>query len=367
MIPLVHVQRQFIALKAEIMRELEAVIDSGQYVMGPKVAELEQRMCQRLRVAHAVAVANGTDALILTLQAYGIGIGDEVITTPMTFFATAEAISHVGATPVFVDIDPITYNIDTNKIADKISHRTKAILPVHLFGQAAHMSAIKKLAGENGLIVIEDACQAFGATYNGEPVGSLGDAACFSFFPTKNLSTIGDGGLIVTHDAAIAEKLRKLRHHGSSRKYYHDIVGYNSRLDEVHAAIVLVALRYIDRWNVLRQEKAAYYRQHLSDIPSIQVTSEKADRSHIYHLFNVESSQREHVMDVLEKGGIQSGVYYPCPLHLQEIYRSLGYKKGDLPIAEAVSQRIFALPLSPYMTKEEQDQVIHVLKRGSRS
>ncbi|WP_027417272.1 DegT/DnrJ/EryC1/StrS family aminotransferase [Aneurinibacillus terranovensis] len=366
MIPLVDVKRQLQSIKGMIMYEIEQVLDSGQYIMGSKVKELEKEMARVMGVAEVVAVANGTDALVLTLDAYGIGKGDEVITTPFTFFATAEAVSRVGATPVFVDIDAATYNIDPKKIEEKISPVTKAILPVHLFGQPADMDEIKSIASKYDLLVIEDACQAFGATYKGKRVGSLGDAACFSFFPTKNLGTMGDGGMIATSDPQLAARLRRLRHHGSKKKYYHDSIGYNSRLDELHAAILLVSLTKIDEWNEARRRWAARYKEKLAGA-GLTMPVEAADRTHIYHLFCVSSNQRDEVMTRLNQAGIQSGVYYPCPLHLQEVYQNLSYRPGDLPVAEHMASCLFALPMSPFLMESEQDVVINVLmNRGGR-
>lgn len=365
MIPLVPLNRQFQSIKTDIVLAISQIIDSGQYIMGPSLVELEQKICKHLNVSHAIGVANGTDALVLTLEAFGIGTGDEVITTPFTFFATAEAISRVGATPVFVDIDPHTYNIDMTKIEDKITAKTKAILPVHIFGQPANMAEIVSLAKQYDLYVIEDACQAFGATYRGQYAGSIGDAACFSFFPTKNLGTMGDGGLITTNHAEVAERLKLLRHHGSRRKYYHDILGYNSRLDEIHAAILLISLEKIDEWNELRRQKAAYYREQLKNMNDVTVQEELPDRTHIYHLFCIEATHRDSLMKHLLDKDIQCGVYYPCPLHLQRVYANLSYKEGDFPVSEEASRRLLAIPMSPFITTEEQDAVIAAIREAT--
>lgn len=365
MIPLVPLNRQFQSIKMEILREISKIIDSGHYILGPRVVELEQKISEKLNVSHSIAVANGTDALVLTLEAFNVGVNDEVITTPFTFFATAEAVSSVGAKPVFVDIDPQTYNLDATKIEENITPKTKAIVPVHLYGQPANMDEIVMLAKKYGLFVIEDACQAFGATYKNQQVGSIGDAACFSFFPTKNLGTMGDGGLITTNDASIAEKLKLLRHHGSKRKYYHDFIGYNSRLDEIHAAILLLSLDKIEEWNELRREKATYYREHLGDLKNVTIQQELNDRTHIYHLFCIESPKREKIMKCLQEQDIQCGVYYPCPLHLQRVYSHLSYQEGDFPVAEQVSREILAIPMSPFITQEEQDQVISAIREGA--
>ncbi|GAA0328800.1 DegT/DnrJ/EryC1/StrS family aminotransferase [Bacillus carboniphilus] len=361
MINLVDLKRQFESVKKEILQEIDEVIASGQYILGPRVKELEERIEKRIGVSDAIAVANGTDALVLTLDALGIGKGDEVITTPFTFFASAEAISRVGAVPVFADINPLTYNIDPSEVERKITSATKAIIPVHLFGQPADMNEIMEIAKKHHLYVIEDACQAFGSTYNNQPVGSLADAACFSFFPTKNLGTMGDGGIITTSNKELAENIRKLRTHGSTQKYFHDRIGYNSRLDEIHAAILLINLEKIDEWNENRRNLAKRYQQYLQNSPHIKLPFEADNRTHIYHLFCVESVMREEIMDELSKSQIQSGVYYPLCLHLQEVYAFLGYKKGDMPQSESVSERLFAIPMHPFLTEDEQDKIISIL------
>lgn len=361
MIELVHLQRQFQSIKSEMLERLAHIIDSGTYILGPNVQHLENKSAEKLGVKHAIGVANGTDALVLTLDAYGIGPGDEVITTPFTFFASAEAVSRVGAKPVFVDIQPDTYNIDPTKIEQAITPATKAIIPVHLFGQPADMAEIMEIAARHNLKVIEDACQAFGAVYRGEQVGSIGHAACFSFFPTKNLGTIGDGGLITTSDDQLAERIRQLRHHGSKRKYIHERIGYNSRLDELHAAILTIGLEHIDRWNSARMKLAERYREKLAAHPLLKIAQPAAERTHIYHLFCLESPERERIMEGLKQAGIQSAVYYPLPLHLQEAYRELDYSRGDMPVAEQMAERLFAIPLSPFLHEDEQDLIISSL------
>jgi dTDP-4-amino-4,6-dideoxygalactose transaminase len=353
-------KKQFQSVKAEILNEIEKVLDSGQYILGPKVEELERSIAKRLGVLDAVAVGNGTEAIVLTLEAFGIGKGDEVITSPFTFFASAEAISRVGATPVFADVTPDTFNIDPLKIEEKITDATKAILPVHIFGQSADMDEIMAIAKKHKLVVIEDACQAFGATYKNKPVGSLGDAACFSFFPTKNLGTLGDGGIITTSNLTLSKTLRKLRTHGTSKKYFHDKIGYNSRLDEIHAAILLVLLNKIDIWNNKRKDLAKRYNELLLT-SNLHLPSTKDDRTHIYHLFCVGSNKREQFIDSLKAHEIHSGVYYPLCLHLQEVYSHLQYQKGDFPIAEHLSETLFALPMSPFLSEQEQDQIISAL------
>lgn len=364
MIELVPLARQFQSILPEMVAAITETIESGKYVLGPNVKKLESEISAYLGVSHAVGVANGTDALVLTLDAFGIGPGDEVITTPFTFFASAEAISRVGAVPVFADIDPHTYCIDPARIEEKITPATKAIIPVHLFGQSADMDEIMDIADRHGLKVIEDACQAFGAEYKGRRVGSIGHAACFSFFPTKNLGTVGDGGLIVTSDDALARRARLLRQHGSDKKYYHITLGYNSRLDELHAAILRIALTKIDDWNKERMRLAERYREELKDVPYLTISPEKGDRTHIYHLFCVESSQREKLLEALQHQNIQSGVYYPRPLHLQQVYAHLNYGPGDFPVAERLSEQLFALPIGAFLYEEEQDQVIAALRNA---
>lgn len=361
MIPLIELSRQFGSIKAELLSEFERVIEDGQYILGPRVLALEEKVASRLNAKHAIGVANGTDALMLTLLAMGIGPGDEIITTPFTFIASAEAASQVGATPVFADIDPETYNLDPREVERRITKRTKAIIPVHLFGQPAEMDPLMDIAERHGIRVIEDACQAFGAKYKGRPAGGLADAACFSFFPTKNLGTLGDGGLIATSDDQLAERIRKLRQHGSKIKYYHQMIGYNSRLDEIHAAALLLCLRYIDQWNEQRRRLADRYRDGLRSSSDILIRDAKPSVEHIYHLFCVECERRDELMNWLKTKGIQSGVYYPVPLHLQHVYRSLGYKEGAYPIAEAAAKKLLAIPMSPFLTEAEQQHIIQAI------
>ncbi|TXK84642.1 DegT/DnrJ/EryC1/StrS aminotransferase family protein [Paenibacillus sp. N3.4] len=363
MVELVPLVRQFQSMKQDILQAVADTIDSGKFILGPNVGRLESEISAYLGVSHAIGVANGTDALVLTLDAYGIGPGDEVITTPFTFFASAEAVSRVGAVPVFVDIDPQTYCMDPSRIEEKITSATRAIIPVHLFGQPADMNEIMHIADKHGLVVIEDACQAFGSEYRGKRVGSIGHAACFSFFPTKNLSSIGDGGLIATSDDHIAQRIRQLRQHGSQKKYFHSEIGYNSRLDELHAAILLIALPKIDEWNKERMRLATRYQEALRDISYISIEQGPQDRTHIYHLFCIRSERRDQVQDALIHGEIQCGVYYPCPLHLQDAYASLNYKLGAFPVAERMSQQLLALPMSPFLLESEQNQVIDILIR----
>ncbi|GAA0305520.1 dTDP-4-amino-4,6-dideoxygalactose transaminase [Gracilibacillus halotolerans] len=362
MIPISDPKSQFETIIDSIVTNLKDVILSGKYILGPNVKKLEEKIADRLGVTDAVAVANGTDALILTLAAFGIKEGDEVITTPFSFFATAEAITRVGATPVFADVNEETFNIEPTEIEKKISRRTTAIIPVHLFGQPAMMDEINAIAKKYDLYVIEDACQAFGATYKSQPVGSLGDAACFSFFPTKNFSTMGDGGIVTTSNQKLAEKIRKLRVHGSQTKYHHDEIGYNSRLDEIHAAILLTSLPYLDEWNRSRITLANRYKNKLNHLDFIKLPSMHNDGSHVFHLFSLATDYRTEIIKHLQAEGIQTGVYYPRCIHLQNAYRNLDYKEGDFPIAEALSKKLFSIPLYPGLTIQDQDKVITALK-----
>jgi len=363
MIPITDPKSHLEMIQKDIFTAFKDVLSSGNYILGSNVTKLEEEMREKLGVTECITVANGTDALVLSLHASGIGEGDEVITTPFTFFATAEAITRVGAKVVFVDVDEKTFNIDPAKIKEKITPATKAILPVHLFGQPANMDEINKIAKSNHLIVIEDACQAFGAEYKGKLVGALGDIACFSFFPTKNLSTIGDGGMVTTSDQEIAKKIRSLRAHGSEQKYFHDEIGYNSRLDEVHAAIIRICLQHIDQWNEQRIQLAKRYDEKLKHLNVAKTPFPSMDNKHVYHLYSLVSDHRDEVIDYLTKNNIQTGIYYPRCIHLQHAYTYLGYKKGDFPIAESLSEMIFSIPLYPLLSVEDQNKVIDTLYR----
>lgn len=350
-IPLIDLQAQYLSLQEEINTAVTDVLSSGKYILGPNVQALEEEIATYCGTKVAVGVANGTDALVLCLDAYGIGPGDEVITSPYSFFATAEAISRVGAVPVFVDIDPTSYNIDVLKIESSITKRTKAILPVHLFGQPALMDQIMKLANRYNLKVIEDACQAIGASYQGRKTGALGHAACFSFFPTKNLGGYGDGGMITTSDEELAGRIRMLRAHGSNKKYYNTTIGYNSRLDEIQAAALRVKLKYLDRWNEARRAKAEQYHDLLQGL-DLKLPEVVRDAVHVYHLYIVRHPKRAEIIKGLENSQIGCGVYYPVPLHRQEAYK-LQYATLSLPVVEAASKETFAIPLFPNMTNEQ--------------
>lgn len=361
-IPLLDLKTQYNSIREEIESEVLDVLRSGHYVLGPRVEEFERAVADYCGVKYAVGVANGTDALVLSLDAIGVGSGDEVITSPFTFYASAESISRLGATPVFVDIDPHTYNLDAGQIESRITPRTKAIIPVHIFGQPAEMDAINEIASRHGIRVIEDACQAIGAEYKGKKVGALGDAACFSFFPSKNLGGAGDGGIVVTNDEEMAARVKTLRQHGSTKKYYHSLVGYNSRLDALQAAILSVKLKYIDRWNDLRREKAAYYNDLFAGTEIITPV-EVAHVKHVYHLYIIRVANRQVVESALRESGIGCGVYYPVPLHLQDVYQGLGYKAGDLPVSESSSHETLAIPLYPELKTEDIERIADLVKQ----
>ncbi|OEF96821.1 DegT/DnrJ/EryC1/StrS family aminotransferase [Desulfuribacillus alkaliarsenatis] len=359
-IPLLDLKAQYQAHKQELHNAIDEVMESGQYIMGPYVKNFEDEIASYVGVKHAIGVANGTDALLLSLDALGIEPGDEIITSPFTFFASAEVISQMGATPVFVDIDAQTYNLDVSKLEAAITPRTRALIPVHIFGQPINMEPIMQLAEKYNLYVIEDACQAIGSTYKGKQAGSIGTCGCFSFFPTKNLGGYGDGGIIVTDDDELARKTRILRFHGSSPKYYHSMIGYNSRLDALQAAMLSVKLKSIDTWNDARIEKAMRYNEAFKNTPLV-LPFKESDRRHVYHLYILQADNRQDLIEYLAKHGIATGIYYPVPLHQQEVYKHLGYELGSLPVAERMAERTFAIPLYPELTDSDQDYVIDTI------
>lgn len=360
-IPLVDLKSQYESMSEEIHAAVREVLESGRYILGPNVAALEEEIAAYCGTKYAVGVASGTDALILSLDAYGIGPGDEVITSSYSFFATAEAVSRLGATPVFVDINEDTYNMDAARIEEKITGRTKAILPVHLFGHMALMEEIMEISHRHNLVVIEDACQAIGASFKGRRAGSEGHAGCFSFFPTKNLSCYGDGGMITTSDKDFAERVRVLRAHGSRKKYFNEIIGYNSRLDEIQAAILRVKLKYLDQWNESRRKKALRYNEMLMGL-AVKTPVELKGAKHIYHLYIIRHKERNRIIGELKKQGVGCGIYYPVPLHLLDVYKHPGTK--PLPVAEAVSRETFALPLFPEMSDNQLSSVVESLSEA---
>ena len=365
-IPFLDLKAQFNTIQGDIRSALNRVLDSQNFILGPEVDQFEKQVASYLGVPHAVGVASGSDALYLALVALGVGPGDGVITTPFTFFATGGSIVRTGARPLFVDIDPRNYNLDPGKIAELIEAnrrnpraQLKAIMPVHIFGQPAEMGAIQKLARTHGLTVVEDACQAIGAHYQGQKVGTLSEFGCFSFFPSKNLGGFGDGGLAVTGDPGLAQKLRRLRVHGSDRKYHHVEMGINSRLDALQAAVLSAKLPYLDRWNEARRKKAAAYDQALGDLPGLVLPpAPQKGVEPVYHLYVIRASKRDGLEKFLGTRGIGTGVYYPLPLHLQPCFAGLGYKEGEMPESERASREVLALPLYPELTEEQQTFVI---------
>jgi dTDP-4-amino-4,6-dideoxygalactose transaminase len=365
-IPLVDLKVQYSSIKEEIDEAVRRVIERGQFILGSEVEALEKEIASFLGVKHAVGVASGTEALLLALLACGVGPGDEVITTPFTFIATVEAITQCGATPVFVDINPKTYNIDSAKIDPIITKRTKAILPVHLYGQPADMAPILELARRHSLKVIEDCAQAFGAKYKGKKVGSLGDAGCLSFFPSKVLGAYGDGGMVITNNPEIAEKVNMLRNHGAKQKYYHLIPGFNSRLDELQAAILRVKLRHLERWSKLRCDKASLYTKLLAKLDGIELPYIAPYSYHVFNYYTIRLKDsrlnRNALQKHLEAKGIQTMVYYPLSLHLQEVYKPLGYKLGDFPQSEQAQEQVLSLPIYPELTEGQAEGITKIIK-----
>jgi len=363
-IPLLDLAAQYRGIQPEIDTALQRVLESGHFILGEEVTGLETEAAAYLGVRHGIGVASGTDALILVLRALGIGAGDEVILPAYTFFATAGAALHVGARPVLVDIDPQTYCLDTVQVRAAVSPRTRAILPVHLYGHPVEMDALLEIAQEENLYLIEDNAQAFGAAYKERKTGSLGRAACLSFFPTKNLGGYGDGGMVVTDDPALAEEVQRLRTHGWRVKYFPEVLGYNSRLDALQAAILRVKLGYLDTWNERRRELAAAYNQRLAGLPGLVTPSEAPGCRHVYHLYIVRVDHRARVRQALHESGIASAVYYPQALHLTQPLRGLGYQEGDFPVSEAASRETLAIPLYPEMTESQVERVLAAVERA---
>jgi len=355
-IPGFDLKRQYQNIKQEIDTAIDNVLSSGQFILGENVRLLEEEIARYCGTRYAIGVASGTDALLLSLRALDIKPGDEVITTPFTFFATTEVISIIGARPVLVDIEPDTFNIDPDKIGQGITKKTKAIIPVHLFGQICDMDEILKFK-EKGIFIIEDACQSIGAVYRERRAGSLGDTGCFSFFPTKNLGGYGDGGIVTTNNERLNERLRILRAHGSINKYYHREIGYNSRLDEIQAAILRVKLRYLDKWIARRQEIASLYNRFLGGIPYIKIPTIKGNRNHTFHQYVIRAERRNELQGYLSERGIGTAIYYPLPLHLQDAYKEFGYTRGDFPEAEKACNEVLALPMWPELKDEEVEEV----------
>lgn len=355
-IPSFNLTRQNAELKDKLMEVLYPVIEQGQFILGKNVSAFEEEVARLCGVKFGIGVANGSDALYLSLLALEIGSGDEVITTPFTFFATAGAIARAGARPVFADIDAATWNLDPALVETKITPRTRAILPVHLYGCPAEMDPLMTLAEKYNLKVIEDAAQAIGAVYNGKKAGSFGDAACFSFFPTKNLGAFGDAGMVVTSDHAVADKLKLLRVHGARPKYHHQLLGVNSRLDELQAAVLRIKLKSLPQWSTLRRSIAALYSELLKEPAEeglLRLPAVPDGVEHIFHQYTVQTARRERLQAWLKERGIGSTIYYPQPLHLQKVFASYGYQEGDFPVAEKAAREVLSLPMFPELTDDE--------------
>ncbi|MGH2495020.1 MAG: DegT/DnrJ/EryC1/StrS family aminotransferase [Ktedonobacteraceae bacterium] len=362
-IPLNDLQAQFSSIKAEVMEAIEDVLDSMHLLLGPQNERFEQSFASYCGCDYGIGVSNGTDAIALALRACHIGSGDEVITVSHSFIATVEAIAQVGARPVFVDIEPDTYTMDWRQLEGVLSERTRAIIPVHLYGHPADMQPILDFAHEHGLRVIEDASQAHGATYRGKRVGGFGDIACFSLYCSKNLGAYGEAGICLTSDAELAEKLRMLRDHGSRVRYQHEILGVNARMDEIQAAILNVKMAHLDNWNAQRQAHARVYSEQLRDVVEA-VPTVRPDASHVFYVYVVQVSERDQMHQYLSKQGISSGIHYPTPIHLQPACQHYGYTRGMLPVTEAVCERIISLPMYPELTTEQMQMVIDGVKRG---
>jgi len=360
-VPLLDLKAQYLSIKAEVDAAIAEVMESQHFILGPKVEECEKAIARYSGCSHAIGVSSGSDALLACLMAENIGPGDEVITTPYTFFATAGAIARLGATPIFVDINPATYNLDASQIPSKTTSRTRAIIPVHLYGQMADMDLVMRIADEHGLVVIEDAAQAIGAEYKGRRAGSIGHYGCFSFFPSKNLGAAGDGGMIVTSDPQRAEKLKVLRGHGSKPKYYHKIIGGNFRLDALQAAIVSAKLPHLDDWTAARQRNAKNYDRLLGEagLP-ISLPVVVTDR-HIFNQYVVRVPDRNELQASFQKKGVGTEVYYPVPMHLQECFAYLGHGAGAFPESERAAKETLALPIHPELTDQQAQYVVQCL------
>jgi len=368
-VPLLDLKAQYASIKDEIRTALDEVLDSQLFILGPKVEELEKKIAGYCRAKHAVGVSSGSDALLISLMALGIGAGDEVITSPFTFFSTAGVIARLQAVPVFVDIDPVTYNIAPEKIEAAVTARTKAVIPVHLFGQCADMKPIMGLSSKYGLIVIEDAAQSLGADYMGRRAGAIGHLGIFSFFPSKNLGGFGDGGMVITNDDELCDKMKALRVHGAKSKYYYQTVGGNFRLDAIQAAVLTVKMKYLDGWSQKRRDNAGSYDRQLSEVLPAEIVLPKAvyrdggDRNyHIYNQFTVRAKQRDGLQRFLKDNGVGTEIYYPLPLHLQECFKGLGYKKGDFPAAEKAAEEALSLPIYPELSPAQKDYVIEKMR-----
>jgi dTDP-4-amino-4,6-dideoxygalactose transaminase len=363
-VPMLDLKAQYLPIKDEIKTSLKEIIESGRFVLGQNVESFEREIASYHKVSNAIGLASGTDALHLTLDALDIKAGDEVITTPFTFIASAEAIAYVGAKPVFVDIDRRTFNMDSSKIEEKITEKTRAILVVHLFGLPADMNKIMDIAGRHNLLVIEDCAQAFGAKYYNKPIGSIGNCGCFSFYPSKNLGAFGDGGMMITDNREIFDKVKLLRNHGTVSAYKHDFLGYNSRLDEIQAAILRIKLKRIDDYNQKRRDIAKLYTSLLSNF--VECPIEIENTTHVYHQYTIRSSDRDSVQKALKDNQIASVVYYPISLHMQKAFDYLGHDSSDFPEALSASQEVLSLPVYPELEREKVEHIAEVILKAAR-
>ena len=365
-VPLVDLYAQYEPLKDEIWSAWDAALKSMRLFLGPNVQEFEQEFADYCDVSYAIGVSDGTNALHMALRAAGVGPGDEVITVSHTFIATTEAILLAGAKPVFIDIDPDTYLMDPQQIVARITPKTKAILPVHLYGQCVDMDPILEIAKKHHLLVIEDACQAHGALYKGRKAGSMGDAAGFSFYFTKNLGAYGEAGMVTTNDPEIARKVKMIRDHGSEKRYYHEMLGWNGRLEELQAAALRIKLKHLDRWNEMRRSNAKYYQKHLAELGVI-LPVEADGNQHVYHLFIIRSTERDALREYLSTQGIGTGIHYPVPIHLQGCYADMSEGEGSMPVTEQITKEILSLPMYAELTTEQIDWVIeniaHFIKK----
>lgn len=366
-VPLLDLREQFVSIREEISAAINAVLDSQQFILGPQVEELEEEVARYCGRRFGVGVASGTDALILSLRVCGVGRGDEVIVPAFSFPATGGAASLLGARPVVVDIQPDTFNIEPNQIEARITPQTKAIVAVHLFGQPADMDSILELARQHNLRVIEDNAQSFGANYKGRKTGSMGDLGCLSFYPSKNLGGYGDGGMILTDSKEVAARLRSLRNHGFVQTYVGEEQGWNSRLDEIQAAILRVKLRHLDRWNDARRAIAAHYTMLLARVPEVTIPKIADWGEHVFHQYTVRLPQRDRVRKYLEERGIATGLYYPVPMHLQPMFGSLGYRRGDFPVAEQAADKVLSLPMYPELSSEQVERVVETFAAALRT
>lgn len=363
-VPFVDLKTQGLQLLPQYQAALASIVERAAYIMGPEMREFEAAFAEFCGCPHAVGVSSGTDALVLAYRALGIGPGDEVILPANTFMATAEAVSHAGGTPVVVDCLPQTANIDPAAIDGAVTERTKAVVPVHLFGQPADMDTITAVAERHGLVVIEDACQAHGATHKGRPVGSLGSVAAFSFYPGKNLGALGDGGAVTTADAELAERVRVLRNHGEKTKSNHTIVGYCNRLDNLQSAFLRIKLQHLPEWNRARRSAAKRYDDLLAGVAGVTAFQERPDVEAVYHLYVVQVDDRDAVKVKLAEAGVDTGIHYPLPVHLQPAYAHLGYTRGDFPVAEHLAERILSLPMFPEITSGQIEYVVEQLAKA---